>query len=136
MIKESILAIPMKKSLTLIFILSLFSCTPFDSNKLNKELIQGRWIQEQIFTENGDSIVIPEDYHSKNTLYFWGDSCHEVLEDIDTVSDRLFRFDINSYILSLDEKDYPINYLKIAKLTEDSLILQLNSRVYKYKKIE
>lgn len=126
----------MKKSLTLIFILSLFSCSPFDSNKLNKELIQGKWVQEQIISVNGDSIVIPEDYNSENSLYFWGDSCIEILENMDTVSNRLFRFDINSYILSLEETDFPINYLKIAKLTEDSLILQLSSRVYKYKKAE
>lgn len=128
---------PMKNYLLLIIIIFCFSCcTPFDSDRLNKKLIQGRWEQVDVISSDADSVFADREMHSATFLQFRGDSCFETLRRADVDRNRYFQFDVNSYVVSLKETDHPTNYLVIAKLTADSLVFQVGSRILKYKRVD
>lgn len=118
--------------LSYIFItIFLYSCTPFDSDQHNKKLLQAKWEQVEIVypNESGDSLVV-EMPEGLTMLTFVGDSCLEQMVDID--KSQLYSFEIKDYVLKLEKDSSSINYLDIRKLTEDSLILHSNYRLWKY----
>lgn len=121
----------MKKYLFVLMTTVLFCCTPYDSNKVNHKLIQGEWIQVDLVSYNEQLAPIDEEIAPQNaSLYFWGDSCLEHIRDIE--KERYFKFNINNFIIGLEEGGHPTSYLKIAKLTNDSLILLTDVRVLRY----
>lgn len=123
----------MKKYLFVLMTTVLFCCTPYDSNKVNHKLIQGEWIQVDLVSYNEQLAPIDEEIAPQNaSLYFWGDSCLEHIRDIE--KERYFKFDINNFIIALEEEGQPTSYLKIAKLTDDSLILHIDARILRYAK--
>lgn len=81
-----------------------------------------------------DSIFIDKYDFQHNSLFFRGDSCIERLTE--TSEKHYFLFDIQDYILILNDLKNPISYLTISKLTKDSLILYSDNKVLRYKKNE
>ncbi len=121
----------MKKYLFVLITTVLFCCTPYDSNKVNHKLIQGKWMQVDLISYDDRLAPVDEDIAPQNaSLYFWGDSCVEHIKDI--ARERYFKFNINSFIIGLEEEGHPTSYLKIAKLTEDSLVLHIDARILRY----
>ena len=121
-----------KKILLALFVLLIaYACTPFDSNKRNKELIQHTWRQVELVYPNqeGDSLIT-ERPKGLTTLIFDTDTCIERLNDINTAIK--YSYDIKDYVLKLEKDSANINYLDIQKLTSDSLILHINYRLLKY----
>lgn len=122
----------MNKLLILFLVIYCFYyCTPFDSNKLNQDLIQGLWIQTEIITLDQDSTLFAgnELQNINATLVFNNDSC---IETIDSTKTRKYSFEIKDYFIKLEEKGKPDTYLVINKLTKDSLLFQAGNRILKY----
>ena len=123
-----------KYLLSTLLVLCFACCTPFDSNNLNKRMIQGRWEQVNIIPLDNDSISTDDSALSTMILDFRGDSCFETFSDAD--SNRHFGFMISSYVIRLEEANRPTSHLVIAKLTDDSLVFRTDSKILKYKKID
>lgn len=121
------------KNIFLLFVILLVGCTPYNNNEVNRKLIQGKWSQVSLSSIDKDQSKLNEEIVMNNaTLYFWGDSCIEQIKDIS--EEKKFKVKINNFIIGLEEEGVPINYLKIAKLTSDSLILHTNEKILKYSK--
>lgn len=119
-------------TLFLIFSFLLFSCKPYNSNKVNTTLIEGRWLLVDVDSKKFDSITV--DYTTELTyLIFRGDSCIQQLIDIDETS--YFTFSVNNFYLNLMKDSAIVSSLRIDKLTSDSLVLSTGANdVWRYKK--
>lgn len=107
------------------------SCKNFDSDSLNRTLIQGNWEQVQItYPDEQGETLITESPQDATLLQFREDSCIEVIPDVN--QKKYFTYQIKSYILQLKEGEGKSNVLSISKLTEDSLILQNKYQTWKY----
>lgn len=130
----------MKKFLYLaIFLFSIllvFSlCTPYDSDKVNTGMIQGQWllIDSEHIKEEFDSLFI--DYEKERIiLHFEQDKCIQYLPYLNDTT--TFSFYIHDYKLNLSKDSIPVNTFGIVALTGDSLILQNNTTLHKYIKME
>ncbi len=108
-------------------------CTPYNADKVNTSLIQGKWILTNVDRVIYDSINV--DYNKERTyLIFEGDKCAQHMSDLkDTLN---FRFTIHNYELSLYIDDTPFRSLDIDALSKDSLVLSLADNKWVYKKAE
>lgn len=112
----------------------LITCTSYDSNKVNTNLIQGKW--QLIDTENHsdalDTVLI--DYSTEITyLTFDGTRCTQYMPDLaDTLK---FTFSIHDYKLMLYKDNVLVNKLDIDSLSSEKLILSQNKGGHIYKKI-
>lgn len=113
----------------------VISCTPYNSNEVNKELIQGTWRLIDVEHSVYDSVFI--DYSKEQTyLIFKGDSCREYMQDLkDTLN---LAFLIKDYHLAFTSNDTIIGRFSIDSLTDKTMILSFesNMRIYKKEAIE
>lgn len=117
--------------MSILFVLSC--CTPYDSNKVNKELLNGKWVLTDVDHSNYDTIKV--DYTNELTyLLFKQDSCIQVMPDLQDTS--YFSFRVHNYEIQLLQKNNPVGRLEIDILTKDSLVLLRDSNRYQYKRIE
>jgi len=118
------------------FISIIFSlCTPYNSNKVNTDLIQGRWllVDSEHAKQEFDTLFI--DYEKERIiLNFDQNKCIQYLPYMqDTL---VFDFYIHNYKLSISKGNIPVNTFGIVALTKDSLILLNNTTLRKYIKTE
>lgn len=106
-------------------------CTPYNADKVNNSLIQGKWILTDVDRAVYDSINV--DYNKERTyLIFDGDKCAQHMSDWeDTLN---FRFTIHNYELNLYKDDTPFRSLDIDALSKDSLVLSIADNKWVYKK--
>ena len=111
----------------------LYACTPYNADKVNTGLIQGKWELTDVDREVYDSINV--DYNNERTyLVFDGDEFIQYMSDWkDTLN---FRFTIHNYELNLYKGDDPFRSLDIDALTNDSLVLSFAENKWVYKKTE
>lgn len=121
------------KCIFFVSIIYFSACTPYNSDKVNHQLIQGKWELVGVDHIAYDSIGI--DYTKEQTLLIFDDNeCIQIMTDIkDTMR---FSFSIKNYDLSLYKDSILITSLGISALSQDSLALNLNGREHEYKKIE
>ncbi|SBV93932.1 hypothetical protein [uncultured Dysgonomonas sp.] len=120
--------------ITLFLTVYLFcGCTPYNADKVNTSLIQGKWILTDVDRVIYDSINV--DYNKERTyLIFEGDKCAQHMSDWkDTLT---FRFTIHNYELNLYKDDAPFRSLDIDALSQDSLVLSAGENKWVYKKAE
>lgn len=110
-----------------------WSCTPYDSNKVNYELIQGKWLLMDVDRELYDSVTV--DYTKELTfLVFKDHDCIQYMPDwMDTLK---FTFAIENYKLHLYKDSALFRSLTINSLSADSLILSVKENEWIYKKAE
>ncbi len=110
-------------------------CTPYNSDKANMQMIQGRWmlVDTRHATKKLDTVYI--DYNKQQTfIVFDKNTFTQYMPYLsDTVN---LTFTIHDYVLSLNNDSTRNNNFGIVTLTADSLILQNKSSIRKYKKIE
>lgn len=108
-------------------------CNRYNSDKVNTEMIQGKWLLTEAERIGYDTIEI--DYEQELTyLVFDGNKCSQYMSDLkDTIN---FTFLIHDYDLELYEDSIPFRKLFIDILTSDSLVLSFKDDKWKYKKIE
>lgn len=101
-----------------ILICILSSCKRFDSDTLNRQMIQGKWRLVDVERKAYDSVKI--DYTQQVTyLIFDGDKCTQDMVGLTTSN---YRFTIHNYMLTLYVDSVFDNRLEINTLTRDSLI--------------
>lgn len=121
------------KVFILIFTFVFTGCTPYDSDKVNTGLIQGKWMLIEADRAIYDSVEV--NYTKELTvLIFEGNRCRQYMSDWkDTIE---FRYAIHNYELELYKDSMPFRKLIIATLAPDSMILSFKEDSWKYKKIE
>ncbi|WP_051697679.1 hypothetical protein [Prevotella sp. 10(H)] len=123
-----------KVSIAILFILGIciYSCTPYDSDRVNTGLIQGKWVlADAERTVMYDTVNV--DYNKELTfLIFEGNKCSQHMSDIKDTID--FTFVIRNYELRLYKDDKPFRKLDIDLLSADSLILSVTDNIWIYKK--
>ncbi|MDH6307668.1 hypothetical protein M2451_000117 [Dysgonomonas sp. PFB1-18] len=110
-------------------------CTPYSSDKMNMQMIQGRWmlVDTRHATKKLDTVYI--DYNKQQTfIVFNKDTFTQYMPYLnDTVT---LTFNIHEYMLSLNNDSVRSNTFSIVSLTADSLILKNKNSIRKYKKTE
>lgn len=105
------------------------SCSYYDSNAVNKNLLQGRWILKA--TDKDSAFV---NYHGDSILFiFKGDTCTERI--INTEHEENYLMKINNYQLELSLNTDIVDRFNIIFLSSDSLVLGKNKNWWQYKKI-
>lgn len=119
--------------LSSVIIMLLFSlCTPYNSDKANYKLIQGRWMLVDV---NHSEIILDTvriDYNKNQTiLVFEKNKLTQYMNDLNDTTD--FTFVIRDYKLAIFRDSVATNVFIIRKLTGDSLILEYEKgeRIYK-----
>lgn len=104
-------------SITL-FIAAFTQCDGFDSDKMNKHLVQGKWrlVDAKQLVNDTAKINLND---LEISLMFKGDTC---IQDLTGLKTTLYTFSIHNYTLLLFKDSVFENRLEINKLTEDSLI--------------
>lgn len=122
-----------------IILLTLFTslllcCKPYNSDKANHKLIQGKWML--VDAKRGLLDTVKVDYDKQITyLVFNGDKCSQQMVDLNETSE--YTFTISDFELNLHTDSVLNNTLHINLLTADSLILSKgDDSLWKYKKIE
>lgn len=122
-----------------IILLTLFTslllcCKPYNSDKANHKLIQGKWMLVDAERNLLDTIKV--DYDKQITyLVFNGDKCSQQMVDLNEISE--YTFTISDFELNLHTDSVLNNTLHINLLTADSLILSKgDDSLWKYKRIE
>jgi hypothetical protein len=111
----------------------LCGCTPYNADKVNSGLIQGKWILADVDRAIYDSVNV--DYNKERTyLIFDGDKCTQYMSD--RKDSMNFRFTIHNYELNLYKDDVPFRSLDIETLSKDSLVLSVTENKWVYKKAE
>lgn len=133
--RHNIMEKRMQKIIFTIAISALFiTCTSYDSNKVNTNLIQGKW--QLVDTENQNNILdtVRIDYSKEITyLTFNGTTCTQHMPDLaDTLN---FTFSIYDYKLMLYKDNVLVNKLDIDSLNSDKLVLSQEKSEHIYKKI-
>lgn len=110
------------------------ACTSYNSNKVNTELIQGKWQLVDIEHSSHEYDTLSIDYLEEITLLrFDGDKCIQYMPDLgDTLN---FTFAIHDYKLMLYKDNVFINRLNIDSLTSDKLVLSQTDSEHIYRKI-
>lgn len=111
----------------------IVSCTPYNSNRVNEQLIQGKW--QLMDVEHDVYDIISVDYTKEQTyLEFEGDSCIQYMPDLkDTL--MLF-FSIRDYQLAFFHDSLMVSRFSIDSLNEKKLVLSHNSNQRVYMKIK
>ncbi|MDU1889428.1 MAG: hypothetical protein E6767_01955 [Dysgonomonas sp.] len=118
---------------SLLIIAISYCCTPYNSDKVNTELLQGKWV----LTDVNDSVLdtINVDYTKELTfLLFSKDSCIQIMPDIKDTT--FLSFNVHNYKLNFFSNNKQINQLQIDVLTKDSLVLSQYQNWHKYKRAE
>lgn len=126
----------MKKGLIALLIFCLFyACTPYDSNKVNKQLLQGTWLLQDLYYISSDSILISE-YKPKDsvTLLFDEDNYKEYIGVSHETVDLMFN--VSDYRIMFYQDSSIYDWTNIEALSPDSLVLSKANRIWKYKKIK
>ncbi|MBD8390122.1 hypothetical protein [Dysgonomonas sp. BGC7] len=117
------------------FILITFiylQCTPYNSDKVNHQLIQGKWMLVEADHNNKILDTVKVDYQNNQTILVFDDNNFtQYMPDLnDTIN---LRFLIKDYSLALLKDTIFVNTFSIKQLTQDSLILsqETNKRIYK-----
>jgi len=120
--------------LVIVFLLSSFThCKSFDSDEVNRRLIQGKWRLVDAKQAVRDSVKIDLN-DLQISLMFKGDTC---IQDLTGLKTTEYTFSIHNYTLLLFRDSVFENKLEINKLTEDSLIFtQDKERCWIYTKTE
>ncbi len=121
--------------ITVILILFLFSfCTPYNSNKVNYEMIQGKWLLTNSKHAKVEIDTVFIDFEKEQIMLTFEDN--KCTQYMPYMNDTLeFTFYIDDYKLALYKDTSWINTFGIVALTQDSLILLNNTTLRKYKKI-
>lgn len=121
-----------------LILLSLFTslllcCKPYNSDKANHKLIQGKWIL--VDTQHNLLDTVKVDYDKQITyLVFSGNKCSQQMVDLNEISD--YTFTISNFELNLHTDSLLNNTLRINLLTADSLILSKgDDSLWKYKRV-
>jgi hypothetical protein len=111
----------------------LGGCTPYNADKANTGLIQGKWTLTGVNRTTYDTVKV--DYNEERTyLIFEGNKCAQYMSDWeDTLN---FIFIIHNYELSLYKDDELLRRLDIEALSNDSLILSVAEDKWIYKKLD
>lgn len=117
-----------------IFIGILPACTPFDSNKANKKLLQGNWVLYDLDAQLGDDTVFVNYIQDTAIIIFEKDSCYDYFVKTNVLNS--YSFAIDNYELSTYINDSLITKLDILALSDDSLVLGRKSVKFKYRKFE
>ncbi|MBK5721931.1 hypothetical protein JGH11_13710 [Dysgonomonas sp. Marseille-P4677] len=117
----------------LISIFTFVNCTPYNSDKVNTDLIQGKWLLIEADRSVYDTVEV--DYTKDLTyLIFEEDRCRQYMSDWkDTME---FIYTIHNYELTLYKDSIPFRMLDIKTLTSDSLVLSFKDDKWEYKKLE
>lgn len=117
----------------LFFIFLLYACKPYDSDEVNRQLLQGKWMLLKPDYADRDSVAsgIGQEY---TYLSFDADTCREDMPDLHIRSTYIFK--VNDFTLNLYARDSLINTLRILRLTNDSLTLSKDADRWRYKRVE
>lgn len=126
----------MRKILFISSIIYIFvTCTPYNSDKVNTELIQGKWQLMDTKNHKDKLDTVQIDYSEEFTyLIFKGNKCIQYMPDLADTLD--FTFSIYDYKLTLYKDSIYINKLNIDSLSSDKLVLSQENSEHIYKKIK
>lgn len=126
----------MKCGLILLFISGLLAaCTPYDSNKTNKSLLQGNWLMKDTYYVSSDSSIISE-YRPNDSIILSFDEDH-YREYLRSGGREInLRFDVSDYRIMLYKDSSIFDWTNIEVLSSDSLVLSKANRVWQYQKIQ
>lgn len=116
------------------FLFTIIACTPYDSNKVNTNLLQGKWLKIDKYQIKNDTLAIPATLMDTTSLTFDRKSCSEYIFELKTTS--TFNYKIQNYRLFLYRNDTLVNWFSIKSLANDSLVIEQGGIQLKYKKIE
>lgn len=118
------------KTVIIFILLSIVSCTYYNSDKVNMKMIQGKW--QLVDVEHNIYDTVSVDYTKEQTyLIFEDDKCTQYMPDLkDTLK---LNFSIRDYQLAFIKDSTLISVFSIDSLTEQTLILshETNERIYK-----
>lgn len=123
------------KAFTIAITCLLIACTPYDSNKVNTDLIQGKWqlVDIKNFDQAQDSILI--DYSKDITFLIFDDNTF--IQQMPDLKDTLIlNFRIHDYHLYLLKDSLTVNKLSIDSLTVEKLVLSQKNDTHIYKRIK
>lgn len=111
-------------------------CTPYDSDAVNKHLLQGYWRLDGIYYET-DSTILAYPIQDTSVFFFKNDSCyfHRTLTD----SVIKYRYEVNNYKITTyltDSDTLQSNGRDILLLSNDTLILGMNRVQWEYVKVK
>lgn len=123
-----------KITFTTAIVCIFMSCTSYDSNKVNTELIQGKWQLVDIEHSRHQYDTLSIDYLKEITfLVFDGNKCTQNMPDLeDTLN---LTFSIHDFKLMLYKDSICINKLNIDSLTSEKLVLSQEDSEHIYTKI-
>lgn len=112
---------------------TIAACTPYDSNRVNKELVQGKWQLVDVEHELYDTIAV--DYASELTyLIFEEDTCIQYMPDLnDTLK---LMFSIRDFQLAFIKDSLVVSKFNIDSLTDYKLVLSQSEGERVYKRVE
>lgn len=116
------------------FLFTIIACTPYDSNKVNTNLLQGKWLKIDKYQIKNDTLAIPATLMDTTSLSFDRESCSEYIFELKKTS--TFNYKIQNYRLFLYRNDTLVNWFSIKSLANDSLVIEQGGIQLKYKKIE
>lgn len=119
-------------SLLILLPVFLLSCKPYNSNEVNRQLLQGSW--KLIATNNLERDSSDAGLHIDFDIRFEGDSCCEYARDFNRLTK--YKFLIDDFSLDLFNNDSLVSKINITTLTKDSLTLSQLRTWWVYKKIE
>ncbi len=127
MIKHCIVALS-------VFILLFYACKPYDSDLVNKQLLQGYWKLSKIEHLTNDSTI---SYPLKDTTIFIFKNDSNYVYHINQQDTASYKFSINNYNIETCQKDDMTSnkYTEIKLLTNDTLILKINNTQWVCKRI-
>lgn len=120
----------------ILFIISIsFACVPYDSNKTNTKLLQGKWLMSDMYYIASDSSVIDE-YEPKDSiiLYFEENNYWEYLSS--NAKNTSLNFEVSDYRIVFYKDSSIFDWTNINLLTPDSLVLSKANRTWRYTKFE
>ncbi|NDV94230.1 hypothetical protein D0T84_04760 [Dysgonomonas sp. 521] len=119
--------------LVILYLLTISSCKPYNSDEVNNRMIQGKWRLVDIEREQSDTVN--EDLEQQEVfLIFDGNKCTQDMVGLITTE---YTFSIHNYTLMLYKDSVFDNNLYINTLTSDSLIFTKGAdQVMIYKKME
>lgn len=118
----------------MLILFSIAACTPYDSNKVNTNLLQGKWLKIDRFQIKNDTLANPTTLMDTTALTFDKESCSEYIFELKTTN--TFSYKVQNYRLFLYRNDTLVNWFSIKTLANDSLVIEQAGIQLKYKKIE
>lgn len=126
----------MKKGLLSFVILCLWcACTPYNSNKTNKDLLQGEWLMIDTYYISSDSTIISEYIPTDSILLRFDAGQYTEYLSGDHKEINL-RFNVSEFRIMFYKDSSIYDWTNIDILTADSLVLSKANRIWQYRKIK